>query len=96
MKHEAAHVGAESGQHRPRCRQVPRSELHKEKLVPTTKPKRETRTTPVCGPHKPPTAEPARPVIALTLDTETGEVSEGILARFGQVPDDFDQLVESV
>ena len=35
-------------------------------------------------------------VIALTLDTETGEVSEGILARFGQVPDDFDQLVESV
>jgi hypothetical protein len=35
-------------------------------------------------------------VIALTLDTESSEVSEAkILARFGDIPDDLDQLVES-
>jgi hypothetical protein len=35
-------------------------------------------------------------VIALALDTESGEVSKAtILARFGAVPDDLDQFVES-
>ena len=40
--------------------------------------------------------KPGAAVITLTLDTESGEVSAAhIFVRFGAVPDDLDQLVES-
>jgi hypothetical protein len=62
-------------------------ETHRKKLVPTTKTEARSEDQARKG---------GAAVIALTLDTESSEVSEAkILARFGDIPDDLDQLVES-
>jgi hypothetical protein len=35
-------------------------------------------------------------ILILTIETETGEMTGGrVLARYGDVPDDLDQLLES-
>jgi len=69
-------------------------EAHRKKLVPTTKSEARdeasaTRRAELIAERKGGAA-----IIKITADDETGEVSEArVLARFGDVPDDLDQMV---
>lgn len=71
-------------------------ETHRKKLVPTAKTEARNEAQARSQAEQVAGRKGGAAVIALTLDTETGEVSAAkILARFGAVPDDLDQLVES-
>jgi len=69
-------------------------ETHRKKVVPTTK----TQANSEAGAKHQAELVAARKggaaVISITADDETGEVSEAkVLAQFGDVPDDLDQMV---
>jgi hypothetical protein len=71
-------------------------ETHRKRLVPTTKTEARNEASAHQQAEQVAVRKGGAAVIALTLDTESGEVSAAkILARFGAVPDDLDQLVES-
>ena len=71
-------------------------ETHRKKLVPTTKTEARSEDQARKQAQQVAARKGGAAVIALTLDTESSEVSEAkILARFGDIPDDLDQLVES-
>ena len=71
-------------------------EVHKKKLVPTTKTEARDENSARLRAAQAADRRDGAAVIALSLETETGEVSEAkILACFGSVTDDLDQLIES-
>jgi len=71
-------------------------EMQRKKLAPTTKTDAPSESAAMKRAESIAARAGGAAVIALTLDTETGEVSKAaILARYGEVPDDLDQLMES-
>jgi 4'-phosphopantetheinyl transferase EntD len=71
-------------------------ETQRKRLVPTTKIDAPSESAAKKRAESIAARTGAAAAIALTLDTESGEVSAAkILARFGAVPDDLDQLTES-
>jgi len=71
-------------------------ETQRKKLVPTTKIDAPSESAAKKRAESVAARAGGAAVIALTLDTESGEVSQAkIIARFGAVPDDLDQLIES-
>jgi hypothetical protein len=71
-------------------------ELHRKRLVPTTKEeaRNEERARHVA--ERVAGRKAGAAVLALTVETETGEMIGGkVLARYGEVPDDLDQLLEN-
>jgi hypothetical protein len=71
-------------------------EMQRKRLVPTAKANAPSESAALKRAESIAARAGGAAVIALDLDTETGEVSKAaIMARFGSVPDDLDQLVES-
>ena len=71
-------------------------ELNRKRLVPTTKEeaRNEERARNVA--ERVAGRKAGAAVLALTVETETGEMIGGkVLARYGEVPDDLDQLLEN-
>lgn len=71
-------------------------ELHRKRLVPTTREeaRNEERARHVA--ERVASRKAGAAVLALTVETETGEMIGGkVLARYGEVPDDLDQLLEN-
>jgi hypothetical protein len=71
-------------------------ETQRKRLVPTTKTDAPSESAAMKRAESIAARAGGAAVIALDLDTETGEVNKAtILARLGSVPDDLDQLTES-
>jgi len=70
-------------------------ELHRKRLVPTTKTEARSEAHALYRAEQVASHKAGAAVISINADDETGEVSEAkVLARFGDVPDDLDQLIE--
>lgn len=71
-------------------------ELYRKRLVPTTKEEARTEERARSAAERTAARNAGAAVLALTIETETGEMTGGkVLARYGDVPDDLDQLLES-
>ena len=71
-------------------------ELHRKRLVPTTKEEARNEERARYVAERVAGRKAGAAVLALTVDIETGEMSGGkVLARYGAVPDDLDLLLES-
>jgi hypothetical protein len=71
-------------------------ELHRKRLVPTTKDEARTEDRASQTAERTAARKAGAAVLALTIETETGEMTGGkVLARYGDVPDDLDRLLES-
>ena len=71
-------------------------EVHCKKLVPTTKAEAPSESAAKRRAENIAGRKAGAVVIALDMDSETGEVSKAaILARYGHTPDDLDQVCES-
>ena len=71
-------------------------EVHRKKLAPTTKTDARNADAAARQAEQIAVRKAGAAVIQITADDETGEVSEAkVLARYGSVPDDLDQLVAS-
>ncbi len=71
-------------------------ELHRKRLVPTTREEARTEDRARSSAERTAARKGGAAVLALVVEAETGEMTGGtVLARFGEVPDDLDQLLES-
>jgi len=71
-------------------------ELHRKRLVPTTKEEAKTEDRARQTAERTAARKAGAAVLALIIETETGEMTSGkVLARYGDVPDDLGQLLES-
>ncbi len=69
-------------------------ELRRKRLVPTMKIEARDENNARMRAERQVGTKPGAVVLAITLDTETGEVeSTKIVARYGETPDDLDQLL---
>ncbi len=69
-------------------------ELRRKRLVPAAKVEARDETNARMRAERLVGTKPGAVVLAITLDTETGEVeSTKIVARYGETPDDLDQLL---
>ena len=69
-------------------------EIHRKRLVPTTKLEARDESHARIRAERTIQSKPGAVILAISLDTETGEVdTTRIVARFGETPDDLDQLI---
>ena len=71
-------------------------ELHRKRLVPTTREEAQTEERARYVAERVAGRKAGAAVLALAVETETGELTGGkVLARYGEVPEDLGQLLES-
>jgi hypothetical protein len=69
-------------------------EISRKRLVPTAKLEARDEAHARLRAERTVESKPGAAVLAISLDTETGEVdTTRIVARFGETPDDLDQLI---
>ncbi len=69
-------------------------ELRRKRLVPTTKVEARDENNARMKAERQIATKPGAVVLAITLDTDTGEVeSTKLVARYGETPDDLDQML---
>lgn len=69
-------------------------ELRRKRLVPTTRIEARDENNACMKAERQIGSKPGAVVLAITLDTETGEVeATRIVARYGETPDDLDQVL---
>ena len=70
-------------------------ELHRKRLVPTTKEQAKNEQQAVRLAERTAQRKGGAVVLQITVDGETGEVDRTrVVSRFGEVPEDLDQLIE--
>jgi hypothetical protein len=71
-------------------------EMHRKRLVPTTKEEARNEERARQMAERVAARKAGAAILALTIEAETGEMTSGrVLARYGEVPDDLEQLLES-
>lgn len=72
-------------------------EMHRKKIVPTTKEQAKNERQAELQAANVAQRKGGAVALALTVDDETGEVERSrVIARFGEVPEDLDQLLEGM
>jgi hypothetical protein len=71
-------------------------EMYRKRLIPTTKEEARNEERARHMAERVAARKAGAAILILTIETETGEMTGGrVLARYGEVPDDLDQLLES-
>lgn len=70
-------------------------EIHRKRLVPTTKAVAKSEVTALRSAETIAQSKSGAAALEIIADDETGELSSArVLAKFGEVPDDFEELLQ--